>query len=296
MTTFICTSNAGKLREFRHALGTQEEVLGIHDILGYLASHELAQPDCPKYHEPLEDCDYFAGNAVQKLISAIEFLEQIVEFKPSIVSWPLFPDQILVDDSGLCVPKLNFQPGVHSATFSGVPRDDSRNREKLRGAVRNLGVGALAFGNERRTPAFFICLLLSMKVDRSKLMNSQAGSFARSVADLLHQKCWPNRNQELELFDKKLQSHKLSFSESGAPGLGNVLIQAFYGMCHGFVSDTEQNLLPDEGHGYDSMFYHEASPQLSFASVSVQAKNEWSHRGRAVAELLSRCRETRFLR
>ncbi len=37
----------------------------------------------------------------------------------------------LADDSGICVPVLGGEPGVHSARFAGEPRSDARNNEKL---------------------------------------------------------------------------------------------------------------------------------------------------------------------
>jgi len=37
----------------------------------------------------------------------------------------------LADDSGICVGALGGEPGVHSARFSGEPRSDARNNEKL---------------------------------------------------------------------------------------------------------------------------------------------------------------------
>lgn len=38
---------------------------------------------------------------------------------------------VFADDSGICVPALGGAPGVHSAYYAGLPRDNDRNLEKL---------------------------------------------------------------------------------------------------------------------------------------------------------------------
>jgi hypothetical protein len=67
----------------------------------------------------------------------------------------------------------------------------------------------------------------------------------------------------------------------------NGLIKVCYGFSWGAVSSVEQELLPGEGHGYDPIFYPDAQPTHSFASISLEQKNEWSHRGHAAKLLRS---------
>lgn len=38
---------------------------------------------------------------------------------------------VMADDSGICVNALNGAPGVNSAYFAGLPRDDNKNLQKL---------------------------------------------------------------------------------------------------------------------------------------------------------------------
>lgn len=59
---------------------------------------------------------------------------------------------VMADDSGICVNALNGAPGVHSAYFAGLPRDDDRNLQRLLDELE---------GKEDRTAYYkaLICLL-----------------------------------------------------------------------------------------------------------------------------------------
>jgi XTP/dITP diphosphohydrolase len=59
---------------------------------------------------------------------------------------------VFADDSGLCVPSLHNEPGVHSAYYGGLPRSDDKNNSRL--------LKELAWASDRR--AFYksvICLI-----------------------------------------------------------------------------------------------------------------------------------------
>lgn len=58
----------------------------------------------------------------------------------------------LADDSGLCVDALGGAPGVHSAYFAGLPRDDAANNRKLVSLLAGVAPG-------RRT-ARFVCVMV----------------------------------------------------------------------------------------------------------------------------------------
>jgi len=123
----IASNNPGKLRELRALL----EPLGIEAV----AQGELGVGEAEEPH------DTFLENALAKARHASR-----------ATGLPA-----LSDDSGLCVPALGGEPGVHSAYFAG--RDgsreerDARNNDKL--------VARLRDASDRS--AFYYCVLVSMQ-------------------------------------------------------------------------------------------------------------------------------------
>lgn len=59
----------------------------------------------------------------------------------------------LADDSGLCVPALGGEPGVHSARYAGEPKSDARNNERL--------LAELADNTDRR--AHYVAVLVFVR-------------------------------------------------------------------------------------------------------------------------------------
>ena len=97
---FLASRNAKKLAEMQRILGAHApgiEVVGLDDV--------------PAYDEPVEDQPTFEGNALLKARAGV-----------AATGLPT-----LADDSGLCVDALNGMPGVLSARWSGLPKDDHRN-------------------------------------------------------------------------------------------------------------------------------------------------------------------------
>lgn len=105
----LATRNDGKLREI-----TQ---MTAH--LGWIWRSLVDFPDVP---EAAEDGVTFAENARSKAL----FYSQATR-RPA-----------LADDSGLEVDAIGGDPGVHSAYYAGLPRDDDANNRKLVLALRDV--------------------------------------------------------------------------------------------------------------------------------------------------------------
>ena len=101
---FLASRNPKKLAEMERILRAHlpdVRVLGLDDVAAY--------------DEPVEDRGTFSGNALLKARAGFA-----ATGLPSIA-----------DDSGLCVDELNGMPGVLSARWSGLPKDDDRNNRLL---------------------------------------------------------------------------------------------------------------------------------------------------------------------
>lgn len=102
MKLLLASSNPGKLREYLDlARGTNIEI-------------ELL-PDFPSFPAFEESAPTFAENAAGKALHYSRFTHEIV----------------LADDSGLVVPALGGEPGVHSARYAGPGASDADRIEKL---------------------------------------------------------------------------------------------------------------------------------------------------------------------
>lgn len=108
----LASNNAKKLAELRRIL--EPLVPGI-EVLGL--------GDFPPYDEPAETEPTFEGNALIKARACLA-----ATGLPS-----------LADDSGLCVDELNGMPGVLSARWSGVPKDEGGDAANNRLLLSQLG-------------------------------------------------------------------------------------------------------------------------------------------------------------
>lgn len=130
----IATKNAGKVKEFAHALQK-------------LGKTVASLNDYPTFPDIVEDGDTFAANARIKAKTAGD------EFQVPV----------LADDSGLRVEALNGAPGVYSARYAGEGATDADNNTKLIAELQQLerkdAAEPLADGTRLLSKAQFVCAL-----------------------------------------------------------------------------------------------------------------------------------------
>lgn len=126
-TILVATRNAGKTREFALAFST----LGIN-------VKSLA--DYPAIPDVEEDGETFLENALKKAKTVAELLNM----------------PVLADDSGLCVDRLNGEPGVYSARYAGEHGNDEANNAKLLASLHALP----ASEKDGLSAAQFVCALV----------------------------------------------------------------------------------------------------------------------------------------
>lgn len=121
----LATRSAGKIREIEQlSRGAGWRWRGLNEF-----------PDVP---EAVEDGSTFRENALRKAA----FYSQ----QTGLIA--------LADDSGLEVDALSGEPGVHSAYYAGMPRDDAANNRKLVAALRGVPL-------DRRTARFRCAMTLA---------------------------------------------------------------------------------------------------------------------------------------
>ncbi|WP_195572290.1 XTP/dITP diphosphatase [Paenibacillus sp. 1001270B_150601_E10] len=137
-TVFVATRNAGKLREFSLAFSS----------LGLKVKSLADFPDIP---DVVEDGETFLENAMKKAKTVAEALQV----------------PVLADDSGLCVGRLDGEPGVYSARYAGEHGNDQANNEKLLRELKKLPAWDTSGDSKSEriqehwlSPAQFVCSLV----------------------------------------------------------------------------------------------------------------------------------------
>jgi XTP/dITP diphosphohydrolase len=144
ITLLITTRNAHKVEEIRAILGGAFRFFTLNDF-----------PGAPKV---VEDADMFAGNATKK---AMELAQWLAADNSKLKIINLKPDFILADDSGLEVDALGGKPGIHSARFTALEKNenspDADNNAKLLRLLKNVPA-------EKRT-ARFRCVIALVEIN-----------------------------------------------------------------------------------------------------------------------------------
>lgn len=102
----MATNNAGKVQEMQNLL-SGFHLLSLSDI-GF-------NEDIPEPYETFEQ------NAYTKAQTVFKFCGK----------------NVFADDSGICITALKGKPGVHSAYYGGLPRNDKKNNLALLEALKN---------------------------------------------------------------------------------------------------------------------------------------------------------------
>lgn len=125
MDILLASSNSHKVREFK-------DMLKRFPHIELLSFHQFAD-----YEPPEEKGQTFLENATLKAEHAAKHFNR----------W------VLADDSGLVVPALKGEPGVHSRRYAGDNATDTDNRRKLLEAMKHLR-------NPEERAAYFECCLV----------------------------------------------------------------------------------------------------------------------------------------
>ena len=190
----LASSNPGKVEEFRALAAKCAPKAGV--TIELLASFDRLPPF--KENEPT-----IAENAAGKALHYSRLAGGLV----------------FADDSGLVVPTLGGEPGVHSARYAGA---GASNEERIAKLLRELSGKR---GEERR--AYFVCAI--------------------------------------------------TLARDGQP------LAVVTDRVDGEILETPRG---SGGFGYDPVFYF--SPlKKTFAELSGEEKNEFSHRGKAFQKLLA---------
>ena len=130
-TLYLASSNPGKLKEFSAIADGSRSSMKLDLLPGF--------SDLGTFPE---DAPTFAENAVGKALHACA----------------ISSDPVCADDSGIVVPSLNGEPGVHSARYAGPTATGAQNIEKLLNALKG------KTGHDR--DAYFVCTLAVARKDK----------------------------------------------------------------------------------------------------------------------------------
>lgn len=194
----LATHNPRKLVELRRIL---EPLAGAVRVLGL--------DDVGLVDEPVETEPSFAGNALLKARAAM-----VATGLPA-----------LADDSGLCVDALNAMPGVLSARWAGVAKDDAANNALLLDQLRD--VPAQRRGAEFRCAVAFVLAdgteVVEEGVMRGRLLDRPRGTGGFGYDPLFVADGHEATSAELSAQDKDAVSHRGRALRAIAPVVASAL-------------------------------------------------------------------------
>lgn len=187
-TLIIATRNAHKVGEIQSILGESFRYLTLNDF-----------PGAPKV---IEDADTFAGNATKKAVELARWLSD-----SSLVTHHSSPAFVLADDSGLEVDALNGAPGVHSARFAALDKNenspDADNNAKLLRLLKEVPV--------EKCTARFRCVIALAPLPETKVESASPVCYAEEFGAKMESKA--------ELFDGACEG-KIIRQPRGPNGFG----------------------------------------------------------------------------
>ena len=200
---FLASRNVKKIEEMRRILAVSIpdiEVLGLDDV--------------PPYEEPAETGATFEDNALIKAQAAVAATGM-----PS-----------LADDSGLCVDALNGMPGVLSARWSGLAKDDLANNQLLLAQLADVP-------DERRGARFCCAVAFAYPVGAGgvveevthgdmpgRVIRELRGTRGFGYDVLFVPDGWEVTSAEMESADKDEISHRGKALRAMAPIVTDVLV------------------------------------------------------------------------
>ncbi|MBM7701318.1 XTP/dITP diphosphatase [Metabacillus iocasae] len=122
----IATQNSGKVKEFEALFSSQGVV--VKSLL-----------DFPHIEDIEETGTTFVENATIKAEAVSQLLNKIV----------------IADDSGLAIDALNGEPGVYSARYAGIEKDNEANIQKVLNKLEGVS-------HEKRTARFHCALAIAI--------------------------------------------------------------------------------------------------------------------------------------
>ncbi|STQ87094.1 non-canonical purine NTP pyrophosphatase [Helicobacter muridarum] len=269
LLTMIATNNAYKIQEIRDIL--QTNVISPKDIGVY-------------EFNPIETGDTFEENAMIKANTLLKAVNNLYHDKK-----PYFESKskilIIADDSGICVDLLDGMPGVYSARYATLFKNNLLPLNEHNKRLLNKMLVSVSPSDEENREA------LKHALEQTGFLISTA-AFRCCIAYIVVQ----------------IDSNR---------GFQEILKGEVNGICSGVVAIKECG---KNGFGYDSMFYSKydfgafgnvelldldsktefrafaipkniygdialQSLQESFATISLEEKNQISHRNNALLEL-----------